>query len=174
MGAFQIGALSSNDVRRMAAIGGDEIHGMESFWLEMLDRQAEGKLVVVVARDDTGPLGYAFLKWQSQYPPFADAGRPEISDLRVARPARRQGVATAIIVRCEQLAAHAGHTSIGIGFGLYAGYGAAQRLYVRLGYVPDGNGLTANCAPVEAGTTVRVDDDLVLWLVKELMVAATR
>ena len=28
-----------------------------------------------------------------------------------------------------------------IGVGMYPGYGAAQRLYVKRGYVPDGSGL---------------------------------
>ncbi len=57
---------------------------------------------------------------------------------------------------------------MGIGFGLYADYGAAQRLYVQMGYVPDGHGLTWNNEPARAGDMVRVDDDLVLWLRKPL------
>jgi len=30
---------------------------------------------------------------------------------------------------------------VGIGVGLYADYGTAQRMYARRGYVPDGHGL---------------------------------
>lgn len=62
----------------------------------------------------------------------------------------------------------AGHAQIGLGVGLYADYGAAQRLYVRRGYMPDGAGLTWNNEPAEAGAMVRVDDDLLLWLHKPL------
>ena len=54
----------------------------------------------------------------------------------------------------------------GIGFGVYADYGPAQRLYVRRGYVPDGNGLYRGTEPVQPGTDVFVDDGLVLYLVK--------
>jgi hypothetical protein len=42
----------------------------------------------------------------------------------------------------------------GIGVGLDASYGAAQRLYARRGYVPDGRGLTSKSAHVPHGATV--------------------
>ncbi len=36
-----------------------------------------------------------------------------------------------------------GCSNLGIGFDLCADYGAAQRLYVSLGFAPDGNGVTS-------------------------------
>ena len=36
----------------------------------------------------------------------------------------------------------------GIGFGLYADYGAAQRLYIKRGYIPDGRGAHYGTSPV--------------------------
>jgi hypothetical protein len=59
----------------------------------------------------------------------------------------------------------------GLGVGMDAGYGAAQRLYVRRGYVPDGLGLTTHNQPAKWGDTVRVGDDLVLYFVKQLATA---
>jgi len=106
--------------------------------------------------------------WTSQYPPFAAAGAPEIQDMVVSATWRRRGLATALIAAFEDRARAEGCRIIGIGFGLYADYGAAQRLYVRLGYVPDGRGLTYAGAPVVPGANVRVDDDMVLWLTKTL------
>ncbi|HEU0299590.1 MAG TPA: hypothetical protein VFR37_09055 [Longimicrobium sp.] len=50
----------------------------------------------------------------------------------------------------------------------YADCGAAQRLYVRRGYVPDGRGIHYDGRPVPGGEHVADDDDLVLYLVKDL------
>jgi hypothetical protein len=57
--------------------------------------------------------------------------------------------------------------TVGLGVGLYADYGNAQRLYVLRGYIPDGRGLTHQNQPVKPGNDVFVDDDLVLYFTKE-------
>jgi hypothetical protein len=59
---------------------------------------------------------------------------------------------------------------VGLGVGLYTDYGAAQRLYVRRGYVPDGRGLSSNNRPVKPGTYIRVDDSLVLMMTRKVTV----
>ena len=93
---------------------------------------------------------------------------PEISDLRVADRHRRLGVATAMIAHFEGVARQAGCATIGMGVGMYGGYGPAQRLYAKLGFVPDGYGLTYGNADVQPGAMVTVDDSLLLWLVRDL------
>ena len=40
---------------------------------------------------------------------------------------------------------------VGIGVGLHPGYNAAQRLYVKRGYIPDARGITYRNRFVEAG-----------------------
>ncbi len=61
---------------------------------------------------------------------------------------------------------------VGIGVGLYAGtdggYGPAQKLYVKRGYIPDGKGVTYHYEPVTPGQSYPLDDDLVLWFTKNL------
>lgn len=56
----------------------------------------------------------------------------------------------------------------GIGVGLDPDYGAAQRLYVLRGYVPDGRGLHYRDHYVKYGEQITVDDELALYLTKEL------
>jgi hypothetical protein len=51
--------------------------------------------------------------------------------------------------------------------GVYSDYGPAQRMYAKRGYIPDGMGLFHKGQPVKPGRDVFVDDDLVLYLVKE-------
>ncbi|WP_135547524.1 hypothetical protein [Paenibacillus cymbidii] len=56
----------------------------------------------------------------------------------------------------------------GLGVGLFSDYGAAQVLYGKRGYIPDGNGIYWNDAYVRYGEQVVADDDLNLFLVKML------
>jgi GNAT superfamily N-acetyltransferase len=148
--------------------GGPAWHGGPAKWSKYWREHQGGLRAAIAAVDDGRIIGYGSLVWRSQHPPFAAAGIPEIQDMVVADGGRRRGVATAMIADFERRARLAGHSTLGIGFGLFADYGAAQRLYVRLGYVPDGGGITWNNKPVIAGDMVRVDDDLALWLTKSL------
>ena len=137
-------------------------------WQARLSEQESGRRTVLVAWDLGRPIGYGSLLAPSGYPPFAAAGIPEIHDLSVAARCRGRGVATALIGALEAMAAKAGHGEVGIGVGLYADYGSAQRLYARLGYVPDGRGVTSWGKPIVPGSRVRVDDELVLWMTRRL------
>jgi hypothetical protein len=56
----------------------------------------------------------------------------------------------------------------GIGVGLTPDYGPAHILYVKRGYVPDGRGLVQNNQILTFGSLARVDDSLVLHLLKHL------
>jgi len=100
------------------------------------------------------------------YQPFAKSGIPEINNLVVAEQVRRRGLGTRLIGHFERCALEAGRSMIGIGVGLYADYGAAQRFYAKLGYRPDGLGITYRGVPVPPGAVVRADDELILWLTK--------
>lgn len=111
--------------------------------------------------------GALHIRYESHYPPFREQRIPEINDLNVLRQYRKQGVATRLIEESERIVAEQ-YDTIGIGFGLYKDYGNAQRLYGRLGYVPDGNGIYYNNQPVVPGSMVRADDDLVLYLTKKV------
>jgi len=96
----------------------------------------------VEARGERGEqvIGYNNVVSQSGYPPFRELGIPEINDLNVIAEYRKRGIGTALIQRAEDAARLHGHNIMGIGFGLSAQDGAAQRLYPKLGYIPDGRG----------------------------------
>ena len=51
--------------------------------------------------------------------------------------------------------------------GLHSGYGAAQRLYIKRGYIPDGSGVWYRNQPLEMNATIQNNDDLVLYLSKK-------
>lgn len=127
--------------------------------------QTAGERVVVVARWDGAFVGYVTVLWRSHYPPFAQEGIPEIADFNVLPDWRRRGIGTALLDEVEHLVLERSPV-VGIGVGMTADYGAAQRLYVQRGYLPDGRGLHYENHPVVYGTPVPVDDDLVLYFTK--------
>lgn len=112
--------------------------------------------------------GYGILNWVPKYAPFKKLNIPEIQDLNIIPKMRRNGLATALIDHCETLAKTKGYDDMGIAFGLHNSYGPAQRLYVKLGYIPDGEGATYDRKQIAFGDFKPVDDDLCLMLIKPL------
>jgi len=134
-----------------------------------LEEQLNGIRKVWIAESGGNFAGYITLNFHSHYEPFNREKIPEIMDLNVLPPFRNQGIGSLLLDMAEETAfQHA--SAVGLGVGLYAGedggYGMAQRLYVRRGYIPDGNGLTWNYEKVAPGSQVVLDDDLVLWFTK--------
>ena len=122
---------------------------------------------VLVASVEGKFAGYLTICWNSPYPPFREASIPEIVDLNVLPQYRRQGIGTALMDKAESEIAKRFHVA-GIGVGMDSDYGAAQRLYVLRGYVPDGRGLYSHDYHPTHGEQVIVDDDLALYFTKEL------
>jgi GNAT superfamily N-acetyltransferase len=161
--------LQADDLPAIAATkGGPAWHGDWDHWPRYLAEHQRGERMTLVVPEGEGIVGYGSLVWRSQYPPFAAAGIPEIQDMVVAQSHRGRGHASAMIAGFESRARAAGYKIMGIGVGLYADYGSAQRLYARLGYLPDGRGVTCDNATAIPGQSYRLDDDLVLWLTKPM------
>ncbi len=132
-----------------------------------LEEQRDGRRQVFIVAL-AGDAAYGMLNWQPQYALYKKLGMPEIQDIYVIPRARRQGAAGALIAHCENLAREKNCEHIGISVGLYADYGPAQRLYAKLGYLPDGYGITYDRLPVTLGEIRPVDDNLCLMMVKSL------
>lgn len=122
----------------------------------------------VLAEADGDLTGYVTLAWESTYPPFKEQGIPEVSDLNVLPSHRRYGIAATLLDHLEHVASQRSPV-IGLGVGLYADYGTAQRIYVRRGYLPDGRGVMYANQPVPPGETIRLDDDATLMFTKHLV-----
>ena len=76
-------------------------------------------------------------------------------------------LAGSYVTPAEKVAARYGDT-VYLGVGLHSSYGAAQRMYVKRGYVPDGSGAWYGETVCPAYADCRNDDDLVLYLSKKL------
>ena len=132
------------------------------------NEQAKGKRKVLIAELENEFAGYLTVLRQSKYPPFREKNIPEINDFNVLIKFRNRGIGTALMDAAESLIATKTET-IGIGVGMTADYGAAQRLYVKRGYIPDGLGVSQNGKILKYGDKITVDDDLTLWFTKELI-----
>ncbi len=131
-----------------------------------LQQQAE-KRTVFVAWLNGGFAGYVTIVWKSKYAPFRKENIPEIVDLNVLPKFQRQRIGSALMNAAEKLISKKSKF-VGIGVGLAPGYEAAQRMYVRRGYVPDGNGVSYNGKKVRYGQMVTMDDHLVLYFTKNI------
>lgn len=133
-----------------------------------LKEHTEKKRYVLLACSGGKMIGYVTLKYVSDYENFARNNIPEIVDFNVVPRFRKQGIGRKLLKRIESVAKKSGYAQIGIGVGLSEDYGAAQRLYVKMNYIPDATGLHYDAKPVQKGTTVRVDDSLAVYLIKNL------
>ncbi|WP_427889342.1 GNAT family N-acetyltransferase [Kribbella sp. GL6] len=128
-----------------------------------LAEQAAGTRDVLVATVGGAYAGYVTVRWKSPY--FGNV--PEIQDFNVLPKLRRQGIGSALMDAAEALVAERSAV-VGIGVGLYADYGQAQRMYVRRGYLPDGRGLIYDGHQVPPMELVRNDDAATLMFTKQL------
>ena len=140
---------------------GDEAH-------QYLADHSAGEGTSLVAVQDDRVIGIVCTLWESNYAGFRDRGIPLVHQLSVAEPLRRQGVATRLMDAMEELARARGLGTLGITVGLFDAYGPAQRLYAQRGYLPDGRGACQGQQPLSRGTRLTMDDDLIIWLTKDL------
>ncbi len=138
-----------------------------------LQLQQEGSRKIIIAEHRGQAVGYTTLLPLALEGPFAGK-LPEIQDFNVLISHRRQGFGNRILDAAEALAKGyglglaPGESRASIGVGLHPGYGNAQRLYVKRGYIPDGSGVWYQDRPLPAGAPCANDDELVLYLSKTL------
>lgn len=132
-----------------------------------LEDQSAGKAVSLVAEYAGRPVGYINVYPDPASGAFAGKGYPEIVDFGVLEKYRRLGIGNVLMDVAEEIAKTYADV-VCIGVGLHSGYGSAQRMYVKRGYIPDGFGVWFRdkvCTPYEECVN---DDDLVLYLSKKL------
>ena len=129
--------------------------------------QEVGTRSVYVAEYDSKIAGYGTLLFSAESGPWKEKGKPEISDLRVFDAYQQKGIGSAILNVIEKDVARFSD-EITLAVGLHYGYGNAQRLYVKRGYVPDGSGVWYNSEILEQYADCCNDDSLLLYMSKAL------
>ena len=129
--------------------------------------EQDGTRRIVVAEFDGYVAGYLTVRPQVDVGPFAGRRIPAVEDLIVFEPFQRKGIANCLMQAAEDIARETAD-EICLGVGLHSGYGPAQRLYARRGYIPDGGGVYYQDKPLAPYANCANDDDLVLCLSKRL------
>jgi ribosomal protein S18 acetylase RimI-like enzyme len=164
-----IRSLRATDCEQMSAAfqqqGGHE--KTTALYQEYLQLQGSGERDILYAEWEEAFAGYLTINWKSHYPPFQEEDIPEVVDFNVLRNYQRRGIGRALMDEAERRI-HQRSPFAGIGVGMPVDYGAAQILYARRGYVPDGRGLTWNGKHLQLGDEATVDHGLALYLLKRL------
>ena len=139
--------------------GREEI--LARYFLEQKSKERE----VLVAEIDGVVAGYITILPSAKHGPFAEV-YPELSDFNVFEPFRNQGIGNQLLEEAEKRVKFVS-SKVTLGVGLHLGYGPAQRLYIKRGYIPDGTGVWYRNKPLEMNATIQNNDDLVLYLSKK-------
>lgn len=138
----------------------------EKYYKRLADQAAE-KAIALVAEYEGNVAGYINIYDFPVEDTSASKCYCHIVDFGVLEKYRRRGIGSKLMDIAEQIAAECSDT-VYLGVGLHSGYGSAQRMYVKRGYIPDGNGVWYDhdiCKPYEMYCN---DDDLNLHLSKKL------
>ena len=131
------------------------------FW-----EQASGDREVLVAEIDGAVAGYVTILPSAKHGPFASI-YPELSDFNVFEPFRNKGIGNRLLEKAEQgVKRFSGKVCLGVG--LHLGYGPAQRLYIKRGYIPDGTGVWYQNHQPAMNAVCEDIGELVLYLSKNL------
>lgn len=164
-----IRSLTQEDADVIAAeeVAQGWIHANPKKYLQRLKDQQDGKAVALAAEYRGQVAGYINVYFRPEQGAFAHRGIPEIVDFGVLEKFRRRGIGTKLMDIAEQIAGEYADT-VCLGVGLHTGYGSAQRLYIKRGYLPDGSGVWYRDVVCKPYSDCCNDDDLILYLSKPL------
>lgn len=142
--------------------------------LEMrLRDNVSGKAISIAADYEGEPAGYVSVYPYCMWGALGGKGYSEIVDFNVLEKFRNKGVGAKLMDIAEQIAAEYSDT-VYLGVGLHSGYGAAQRMYIKRGYVPDGSGVWYKDKVCPQNAECVNDDDLNLYMYKKLLKEADK
>ena len=132
------------------------------YFLEQECRERE----VLVAEVGGTLAGYITILPCAKQGPFAEI-YPELSDFNVFEPFQNQGIGNLLMEEAEKRVKLISD-KVTLGVGLHSGYGPAQRLYIKRGYIPDGTGVWYQNHQPAMNAVCEDIGELVLYLSKDL------
>ena len=129
--------------------------------------QQENKRKVFIAIYEGQVAGICTLVLNPEEGPFGNKKIPEIVDFCVFFDKHNRGIGNKLLDVVENEASNISDV-VYLGVGVHSGYGTAQRMYVKRGYIPDGSGVWYKGNPLEQYEPCCNDDDLLLFFSKIL------
>lgn len=138
-----------------------------NYMRHQMRNQQDGKSNALLAIFQGNIAGYVFVYRQCPWGGLGGKGIPGIVDLQVFQSYRRRGIASKLLDVAEEIAAQY-DSMVYLDVCLSHKYGVAQRMYMKRGYLPDGNGVyyAEKICPEDAPCIN--NHDLTLCLVKQL------
>ena len=140
--------------------------GREEILARYFLEQESGEREVLVAEIDGAVAGYVTILPSAKHGPFAEV-YPELSDFNVFEPFQNQGIGNLLLEEAEKRVRIISD-KVTLGVGLHSGYGPAQRLYIKRGYIPDGSGVWYQNHQPDMNAVCEDIGELVLYLSKNL------
>lgn len=137
-----------------------------SLFQTYLKEQAQLQRRILVAESEESLIGYVTIVPLATIGPFSGK-YPEIKDFNVLEKYQGLGYGRTLLAAAEKQVAELSDVAT-LGVGLHSGYGAAQKLYVRSGYMPDGSGVWYCDQPLGQSQPCANSDELVLYFNKQL------
>ena len=159
--------MNFDDIPSICKADKDESESNKAYLRNQLSNQEKQACTALLALYDGEVAGYVFLYYKCKWGGLANIGLPGVVDLIVFEKYRNKGVATALMDAAEEIARKYSN-KVYLDVCLNHEYGTAQRLYVKRGYVPDGQGAYYEEKVCEVDADIKNDDELTLCLVKEL------
>lgn len=142
-------------------------HQKKEKYEQRLKDVAKNKCIALVAEYKGNVAGYFNVYPNTMCSLFAGKGYPELIDLGVFKKFRNHGIGNTLMQVAEDIARQFADTVV-IGVGLHRDYGAAQRMYVKRGYIPDGSGIWWQGKPLDPYADLKNDDEATLYMAKKL------
>ena len=140
--------------------------GREEILARYFLEQECGEREVLVAEVGGAVAGYITILPCAKQGPFAEI-YPELSDFNVFEPFQNQGIGNLLLEEAEKRVRLISD-KVTLGVGLHSGYGPAQRLYIKRGYIPDGTGVWYQNHQPAMNAVCEDIGELVLYLSKNL------
>ena len=140
--------------------------GREEILARYFLEQESGEREVLVAEVEGALAGYITILSCAKQGPFAEI-YPELSDFNVFEPFQNQGIGNLLLEEAEKRVRLISD-KVTLGVGLHSGYGPAQRLYIKRGYIPDGTGVWYQNHQPAMNAVCEDIGELVLYLSKNL------
>ena len=141
--------------------------GREEILARYFLEQECGEREVLVAEVEGALAGYITILPDAKQGAFSGMA-PELSDFNVFEPFQNQGIGNLLMEEAENRV-KIFSDKVTLGVGLHSGYGPAQRLYIKRGYIPDGSGVWYRNQPLEMNAVCEDIGELVLYLSKDLI-----
>lgn len=146
-------------------------HQTEEKYLTRIADHTSGKAIALIAEYKGNVAGYINVYLDSPWGPFAHKGYCEIVDFGVLEKYRCHGIGSMLMDVAEEISfQHADLVYLAVG--LHSGYGNAQRMYCKRGYLLDGSGVWYGEEQAIPYETYQNDDDLNLYFYKNRNVSS--